>query len=134
MGRRKAKPWAKLDFDFFEDEALLQLEKRSSRDAYAWVKLVAMWADYDDARIDMKDEGVRLKMRMKLGLGDRALENLFDRLADLGLIHADLWRELRVVTNERAATDAATRQRQRDGGGSKKDASEGASSGTASGT
>lgn len=114
--RRLSKPWAKLDFDFFEDEAVMLLEKRSVRDAYNWVKLVAMWADFPDARIDTADEGTVLKLRAKLGMSEKALRSFFDRLADVGLIEPEFWRDLAVVTNERAAVDAGKRERQRSGG------------------
>ena len=114
--RRLSKPWAKLDFDFFEDEAVMLLEKRSVRDAYNWVKLVALWADFPDARIDFNDEGTVLKLRAKLGMGEDALRAFFDRLAELGLVEPEFWSELGVVTNERAAMDADRRQRQRSGG------------------
>lgn len=114
--RRLSKPWAKLDFDFFEDEAVMLLEKRSVRDAYNWVKLVAMWADFPDARIDTADEGTVLKLRAKLGMSEKALRSFFDRLADVGLIEPEFWRDLAVVTNERAALDAGKRERQRTGG------------------
>ena len=113
---RLAKPWAKLDFDFFEDDQVMLLEKRSVKDAYAWCKLIAIWADFPDARIDMGDEGVALKISAKLRMSEQAARGLFDRLADLGLIDPDFWRELGVVTNERAARDAQRRQNQRNGG------------------
>lgn len=114
--RRLAKPWAKLDFDFFEDDAFMLLEQRSAKDALNWLKLVALWSDSPDARIDMNDEGVVLRMCAKLRMTERKIRELFDRFADLGLIEPDFWTELGVVTNERAAVDAARRQRQRTGG------------------
>lgn len=113
---RISKPWAKLDFDFFEDEQVMLLEKRSVRDWCSWVKLIAIWADFEDARINMNDEGTVLKMTAKLRMGEKALRSLFDRLADVGLIEPEFWRDLGIVTSERAAIDAGKRQRQRSGG------------------
>lgn len=113
---RISKPWAKLDFDFFEDEQAMLLEKRSVRDWCSWVKLIAIWADFEDARINMNDEGTVLKMTAKLRMGEKALRSLFDRLADVGLIEPEFWRDLGIVTSERAAIDAGKRQRQRSGG------------------
>ena len=108
---RISKPWAKLDFDFFEDEQAMLLEKRSVRDWCSWVKLIAIWADFEDARINMNDEGTVLKMTAKLRMGEKALRSLFDRLADVGLIEPEFWRDLGIVTSERAAIDAGKRQR-----------------------
>ena len=113
---RISKPWAKLDFDFFEDEQAMLLEKRRVRDWCSWVKLIAIWADFEDARINMNDEGTVLKMTAKLRMGEKALRSLFDRLADVGLIEPEFWRDLGIVTSERAAIDAGKRQRQRNGG------------------
>ena len=113
---RISKPWAKLDFDFFEDEQAMLLEKRRVRDWCSWVKLIAIWADFEDARINMNDEGTVLKMTAKLRMGEKALRSLFDRLADVGLIEPEFWRDLGSVTSERAAIDAGKRQRQRNGG------------------
>ena len=92
------------------------LEKRSVKDAYAWVKLVAMWADFPDARIDMNDECTVIKVKAKLRMTEKGICSLFDRFAALGLIEHDFWKELGIVTNERAAADAGKRQRQRSGG------------------
>lgn len=80
------------------------------------MKLIAIWADFEDARIDMNDEGTVLKMATKLKMGEKALRSLFDRLADVGLIEPEFWRDLGIVTSERAAIDAGKRQRQRNGG------------------
>ena len=49
-------------------------------------------------------------------MGEKALRSLFDRLADVGLIEPEFWRDLGIVTSERAAIDAGKRQRQRNGG------------------
>lgn len=113
------KPWAKLDFDFFEDKKVLELQSRLGvRGAYDWVKLVALWADPDfrDARIELSDNGTALKLQAKLGKSPSALAKYLDVLADVGLIDRQLWQAERVVTCNRAAEDAMARQNRRDGG------------------
>lgn len=113
------KPWAKLDFDFYEDKKVMELYARlGARGAWDYAKLIAIWADpdFNDARIDLNDGGSALKLQAKLGKSRQALEKYLDVLADVGLISAELWSAERVVTCNRAAEDAMARQKRRDGG------------------
>ena len=116
MGRKPAKPWAKLDFDWFEDDDVATLEiEHGARAALDWAKLIAIWADFENALIDCKKPGVWRKLKTKLQRNDRSLEDYLDVLAGLGLIDRAAWAEFRVVTNERAADNARARQGQRGG-------------------
>lgn len=111
------KPWAKLDFDWFEDTDVIELRSRLGvRGELAWARLVAIWADFKDARIDLGAPGVRRLLEMKLERKGGALDALFGEMADIGLIDADLYASLGVVTCSRAADDARNRQRCREGG------------------
>ena len=123
MGGRK--PWAPLDFDWFEDANVVELRARMGASGeLAWARLIGIWADFEDARIDMAAPGVRTILKRKLERSDKALDKLFSTMADIGLISAEMW-ELGVVTCNRAADEARRRQRRRDGGaaGGKKSSS-----------
>ena len=114
MGRKPTKPWAKLDFDWFEDEDVATLEiEHGPRAALDWVKLIGIWAGVTDAMIDCKKPGTWRNLKSKLQRSDKSLECYLDVLADYGLIDEIAWREFRVVTNERAAENAKNRQGQR---------------------
>lgn len=114
-GRRMRKPWAKLDFDWFEDPQVMLLESQGARDALDYAKLIALWSDFADARIDLNDMGHLLKLRTKLRRSDKSLRCWLEKLSSLGLIEPELW-AMGVVTSRRAADDACARQCQRDGG------------------
>lgn len=117
MGRKPSKPWAKLDFDWFEDPRVMSLQaQHGSKAVLCWAKLIGIWADFEDARIDAGDPGVWILLKRKLDLGDKALRSYFDALAEIGLIVPEMWRDLGIVTNRRAADDARKRQAQRAGG------------------
>ena len=112
-----AKPWAKLDFDWFEDPHVIELRSRLGvRGELAWARLVAIWADFRDGRIDLGAPGVRRLLEMKLERKGGALDALFKEMADIGLIDADLYAALGVVTCNRATEDAEKRQARREGG------------------
>ena len=114
MGRKPSKPWAKLDFDWFEDDDVSTLEiEHGPRAALDWAKLIAIWADFENAIIDCRKPGVWRKLKTKLQRTDKSLEDYLDVLAGLHLIDPAAWNEFRVVTNERAAENARARQGQR---------------------
>lgn len=114
MGSRK--PWAPLDFDWFEDEKVMELRARLGvRGELAWARLVAIWADFSGARIDLNAVGTRALLRKKLERSDRQLDQLFKEMAAVGLISRDLW-EMGVVTCNRAADEARRREKRKEGG------------------
>ncbi|MBQ9041615.1 MAG: DUF4373 domain-containing protein [Eggerthellaceae bacterium] len=110
------KPWAPLDFDWFEDEKVMELRARLGvRGELAWARLIGIWADFSGARIDLNAVGTRAKLRRKLERSDKQMEQLFEEMADIGLISGELW-EMGIVTCNRAADEAHRREKRREGG------------------
>lgn len=108
--------YIKLDHDWLRDPKVRNFRKEAGKAALVDLIQLYILMSRGKGRIDMKDYGQRADALDVLGMKESRIENFLDLAADCGVIDAQMWRELRVVTSERAAKDARKVEARREAG------------------
>lgn len=132
-----AKNYIKLDLDWDSDPKVMDYESRYGKAALVdVVRLFCAMGEFF-GRIDLADNGQRLKLQARLKKKGRALDSFLERCAGCGIVSPEALHALRVVCSDRSLRDGEARLRRRESAAAASDASARArarAGGTATGT
>lgn len=101
--------WIKLDWDWREDEHMMEFEDEYGKAALVDViQLFCVMSEFWGV-LDMNEKGQRLKAQKKLGMNEEQLRDFITRVAECGLVSKDAWVALGKVSSERSIKDGKQR-------------------------
>lgn len=105
-----AKPWTKLDLDFYTDPKVLELIDMSGKAAaWDWLCLSALANDMGGS-LELSKRSVRERVSRMTALRGKRLDSLIDKCVSVGLFDERFWGEYEVVTSKRIETESANRR------------------------
>ena len=109
-----AKPYMKLDTDWYDDPKVLDFQDRYGKAALVdLIKLFCVMADFYGT-IDLKDNGQKIRLQQVLGKNGKALTAFLDKVASCDLINAEAYHGLQRVGSERSIRDGTARRNRRE--------------------
>lgn len=109
-----AKPYIKLDCDWYDDPKTLDFQDRYGKTALVdLVKLFCVLGEFYGT-IDLKDNGQKIRLQQVLGRKGKALASFLDKVASCGIINAEALELLQRVGSDRSIRDGTTRKNRRE--------------------
>ena len=109
--------YIKLDHDWQRDPKVRTFRKEAGKAGLVDLVQLYILMSRNKGRVDLKDYGQRADAADVLGMSEQRMTRFLDLAADCGVIDAELWRELQVVTSNRAVRDADMRGKRAEAGG-----------------
>lgn len=109
-----AKPYIKLDTDWYDDPKVLDFQDRYGKAALVdLVKLFCVLGEFYGS-ISLKDNGEKIRLQQVLGKKGKALIAFLDKVAACNLINAEAYRELQRIGSDRSIRDGTARRNRRE--------------------
>ena len=109
-----AKPYIKLDCDWYDDPKVLDFEDRFGKSALVdLVKLFCVLGEHYGS-IDLKDNGQKIRLQQVLGKKGKALATFLDKVAACGLINGEAYHGIQRIGSERSVRDGTARRNRRE--------------------
>lgn len=109
-----AKPYMKLDLDWYEDSKVDLFQSRYGKAALVdLVKLFCVLSEFYGS-VDLKDDEQKLRLQKVLGKKGKALTSFLDKVADCRLIDTEAYRGLQRIGSKRSMADGKARMNRRE--------------------
>ena len=109
-----AKPYIKLDTDWYDDPKILDFQDRYGKAALVdVVKLFCVLGEFYGS-IDLKDNGQKIRLQQVLGKKGKALSSFLEKAASCGIISAEALEGIQRVGSDRSVRDGTARRNRRD--------------------
>ena len=109
-----AKPYIKLDTDWYDDPKVLDFQDRYGKAALVdLVKLFCVLGEFYGS-IDLKDNGQKIRLQQVIGKKGKALTAFLDKVASCGSINAEAYKALQRIGSDRSIRDGTARKNRRE--------------------
>ena len=109
-----AKPYIKLDCDWYDDPKILDFQDRYGKAALVdLVKLFCVLGEFYGT-IDLKDNGQKIRLQQVLGKKGKALTAFLEKVASCDIINAEAYKALQRVGSDRSIRDGTARRNRRE--------------------
>ena len=109
-----AKPYIKLDCDWYDDPKILDFQDRYGKAALVdLVKLFCALGEFYGT-IDLKDNGQKIRLQQVLGKKGKALTAFLEKVASCDIINAEAYKALQRVGSDRSIRDGTARRNRRE--------------------
>ena len=109
-----AKPYIKLDTDWYDDPKVLDFQDRYGKAALVdLVKLFCVLGEFYGS-IDLKDNGQKIRLQQVIGKKGKALTAFLDKVASCGIINAEAYKALQRISSDRSIRDGTARKNRRE--------------------
>lgn len=109
-----AKPYIKLDTDWYDDPKVLDFQDRYGKAALVdLIKLFCVLGEFYGS-IDLKDNGQKIRLQQVIGKKGKALTSFLDKAASCGIINAEAYKALQRVGSDRSIRDGTARRNRRE--------------------
>lgn len=109
-----AKPYIKLDTDWYDDPKVLDFQDRYGKAALVdLVKLFCVLGEFYGS-IDLKDNGQKIRLQQVIGKKGKALTSFLDKVASCGIINAEAYKALQRIGSDRSIRDGTARKNRRE--------------------